>query len=60
MRYTDTDIRLKELEIQNLEQQITAVNNQINNLEHKSVSLSSSIILAKRQLDIMKGFKDGS
>ena len=45
----------KEMDIASLEQQVADINNQINKLEDKSTELSSRIILAKRQLDLMKG-----
>ena len=41
------------MEIALLEQQVMEVNNQINKLEEKSVELSSRIILAKRQLQLI-------
>lgn len=50
----------KEFDIQLLEQQIEEVNNQLSKLEEKSIELSSKIILAKRQLEIMKGFTNGT
>ncbi len=45
----------KQLEINSLEMQVEDVNNQLDKLEEKSMSLSSRIIMAKRQLLTLKG-----
>lgn len=45
---------LKELDIQNLQQLVEEVNNQLDRLEDKSIELSSKIIMAKRQLELIK------